>query len=180
MSEQAIKEETKTTPFKSVSEQLSNLSDKELRELEEKISVIKSLKQPNNENDGELEQFHLRLMHKLQATSGCPKAPFNTIKKTPYYKKLILAHEFVIKFLDVLVKPKKATKSNKESIFVVYANLMYEYQQKIPNYPVSLNTLVNTYDKFPDLVNRSYPGYVCNGWGAYIFSARQNPNDLKI
>lgn len=166
--------------LKAISEQLSNFSSGELIELEKKISAMESLKPITNENDGELEQLHLRLMHVLQAATGCPEIPFNTIKKKQYYKSLIKAHEFVIKFLDILVKPKTATNKNKESIFVVYANLMYAWQKKIPDFAISLETLVSTHERFPDLVNRAYPGYVVNGLGLYIFSENQNPNDLKI
>jgi hypothetical protein len=166
--------------FQLLLDEFPKLTLEQLKEIEGKLAISKSLKQPTNVNDGELEQFHKRLTYKLLTSNGSPEAPFNTIKKTSYYKKLISAHDFVVKFLEIMLKPTKPTKVYKEAIFVLYANLMHTYQKKIPNFPVSLETLVNTYDKFPDLVDRAYPGYVRSGVGIYIFSVKQNPGDLKV
>jgi hypothetical protein len=166
--------------FKSLLDELPNLSLDQLRELENKVAVSKSLKHPSSENDGELEQFHNQLDKKLTSALGQPKTNFHSIKKRQYYGKLIKAHKFVVQFLDAVVNPKPATDVYKVAFFRLYAELMYDYQKKIPNYPLSLDTLVTTYDKFPDLIDRSYPGYVTSGCGDWIFRPKQNPDDLKI
>ncbi len=161
-------------------DKLGQLSPDELKEVENKLSVLKSLKPPSNyddKNDTELQLFYTTINKRLTALTGYPELDITFFKKSGGYKKLKEAFIFINAFLENALK-RQPSRREKQVGYLLFANLVMENEKNHPGVPLSMMLVLNTYHNFPGLVERAFPGYVRSGLGNYIFSPIQNPKDL--
>lgn len=159
---------------------IGKLSSTELKEVNDKLSVLKSLKPSKNDedrNNTDLSLFYDTIISKLHAEIGYRKQPLDSFRKKDGYKKLKDAFEFVNDFIETALKA-KPNRREKQKGYMLFAKLLVKDEKNHPGVPLSLKLILNNYENFPGLVDRSYPGYLAHGCGRFIFTDVQNPKDL--
>lgn len=166
----------------SVMEKITKMGPTELKEIEKKISVLKSLKRARNNSDRsetELALFYQIIIDELFIVISSPKVKFEVFRKKDSYKKLVEAFDFINEFLK-LAMGCELTQRDKQRGYILFAKLMIEHQLKWTNKPLTIQLVLNSYQRFPGLVDKAYPQYIRNGCGKFIFGNYQNPKDLKL
>jgi hypothetical protein len=169
-------------PLKSVLSQIHELNPVQLREVEQKISVLKSLK-PLEEDDQTKKEAYLFydiLLKGLNEEINFPMdLKFEYFKKNGPYKKLLEALSFINRFLENALGPNLSLR-DKQRGYLLFTRLMIKHQKNSPIFAMSPTTILNCHQDFPTFVERSYPGYIKSGAFQWIFRPIQNPDDLNV
>lgn len=163
--------------------QLENLSEKELRSLSEKISLLIELKfkkeNPEVEKSAsDIELFYCIIIEALFKRTGqkYPDLPILKQKIKTQYKLVKEAYIYTNTYICNLLKTKKVHNDILLKISEYYALLSIKYLEE-NSIPISLQTVLSIKTLFPSLFEAQFPDYIESGFADIIFST--SPSSLR-
>lgn len=153
---------------------LPSLSQKELKEIKNKIDYLLSdLSIVSNESKKELKDldlFYRCITDELNKLLGRKKGiPLLVLKKSNdrLYKQVVIVYKFLIGYLQELID--KPTKDHRLKFFMLYAELMGDYMKDITFDMIGLSGMLKVHKKFPGMIDDTFPGYLEAGAFSVIF-----------
>jgi hypothetical protein len=114
------------------------------------------------DDDIDLKRFYDVITTALQEKLKIDKMPFNQFKKTNAFKNLKKSHNTLLKYLkNVVCKDSKNKVFAYNKFYLLSVTLIINWLE-LCNIPVSISTIINNIDKFPSLLDQSYPEYIEN------------------
>lgn len=135
---------------------LKNLTVNELKEVIEEASFLLSVQSGTSSN---MEIFYysiVRCLNKYSITSP----PFGTFKKQNYYKKFIDVFNNIESFIDKNFK--KVSKVERSKLYSFFTDTIISHIKNNTNLQPSIRILINYFQYLPQLIDKSFPGYIEN------------------
>lgn len=150
-----------------VPKNLTRFNEKSLADLEDFLEAvlikIRLLKQCGRKNDISNEElFYSSICEKLESSLGGEALSYFQYKTLKTYSKFREALKFIDTFLDVSYKHKVVKKTTRIKTYILFASLTYSYLKK-HSIPICFNSIINTYERFPSLLNFEFPAYLESG-----------------
>ncbi len=155
--------------------ELTEMSGEELKQLQNKITVL--LYYQNVGNKPDVEYFYRAVKFVLE-TRGIDLPPYGVVSKKLKYihKRLVEAHEFLNNWLTKHIKT-VPTKVEKNRLYLIFAEILSDSISK-RGHTVSLKYLLWIYKDFPAILDVAFPGYVQSGLLKMLLTAeRQTVTD---
>lgn len=148
---------------------ITNLSEKELLKLRDKIDLQLELKQPKTETDLSVELFHNACIIAFKNKLGMELPPLYSIKKgqPKLYKAIVNTHKWLVNSLEFLFKS-KPTKVEKVKYFNMFINMMLDYYSS-KGWEFNYLMLLNNWAVFPSLLDKAFPDYIEAGVFKLLF-----------
>jgi hypothetical protein len=108
----------------------------------------------------EEQLFYDAVSEQLKVSTGSVSYYYSVYKKTPQFKKLKEAKEFVDRQLSEFMP--EATKAQQVQFYMLFARILLDYLNSYA-IPKSLSSIFNSYQKFPAHLDKAFPGYGRSG-----------------
>lgn len=155
-----------------ISELLITLTVSELEEIKNKISFLLPVKSVKVSDTSEMLLYTV-ITTKLTKETGEQYRPFNIFIKTTQMKKKI--KEVVAYLNKSFVKfcvDKKQKRTYKIKYYNIFAELMIRDITDSP-LPLTVNCVLNNYEKFAALLEQNFPGYGASGLVSWVIFGKK-------
>jgi hypothetical protein len=117
----------------------------------------------SKEDDGDIDlrRFYDVISACLEEKLKINKIPFTQFKKTNTFKNLKKSHNILLKYLKDMCKDSKNKVFAYNKFYLLSVTLIIDWLENC-GIPVSIGTIINNIDKFPSLIDQSYPEYIQN------------------
>lgn len=115
-----------------------------------------------SEKDAREALFYEALSTVIAKTNRGNTPPFRVFKSSPNYKQFKLAAASVDEYIESLLAPSKVTRIERSQFYTMYAKLVAKDLMRA-EIALSINSLTNSVDRFPGILDKSFPGYARNG-----------------
>lgn len=136
---------------------LKNLTQSELKEVIEEASFLLAV---HNNVSGNQEIFYYVISLYLKKFS-ITSPPFGTIKKQLFYKKFLSVSDSVDSFIDKNFK--KVTRVERSKLYNFFVRIIVSHIQNNTELSLSLKVVLNYFSYLPQLIDKSFPGYIESG-----------------
>lgn len=145
---------------------LTEMSIKELKQLKAKVNFLIENSDEDVDDYG-YQIFYELLTNKLHKMLRATHQPYPVFKKQrTHHKKLVAVVDYLDELLQsIFAKPKKLWY---RKIYRLYINLVIGDIQDSP-ITLALPTVLNYKDRFPAILDDSFPGYLENGLIKVVF-----------
>lgn len=135
-------------------------------ELKKVKGVIDFLVQDSAKDSANLtdEETLYRVITEHLLSKGIVISPFFVYRKTVYYKKFEEAFVFISLYMEKYLRLE-----NKLQCYNLFCTQMILYLEKF-DIVVNLQTVINSYEKFPEQLNRNFPGYLQSNLLKYVIT----------
>lgn len=106
--------------------------------------------------------FYDALQQLLIRTQGVTSTPFKAFKASAYYRDFKVAFDNLDRWLSKNCNDQSISRLQREGFYDLYATLMRENLEQC-SIPVTLRSLIISYNNFPAVFERSFPGYIQSG-----------------
>lgn len=152
-----------------LSERLSTLDSVELQRVIDLAKTLQATRSCSVESN-EIIIFYETLCEEVKLYTGIEGMPLHSFKRSNRkgYNKLcemVTLMEAWAANVDADVK----TRLKKRNFYATMAMLVSSFLDDL-NVPISVKTLLNSFEKFPGLIDKAFPGYVRSGLIRTIFN----------
>jgi hypothetical protein len=147
--------------IKEINKQLPSLSEKELKNLKDKIDfLLKDTVCVNKESSTEHLLYNAISSNLLKKTRD-KLMPFGVFRKRVNYKRFKEMHKFLDEmFEDVIssVNNLKSKKAYKEKWYQLFCTILFKNLEDW-DFTIDIQSILNNFGRFPGLLNKEFPGY---------------------
>jgi hypothetical protein len=158
----------------------TEMSVKELKAEKARIEVLLELKNDHSSMLRTVELFYSALTSQflVHINHELPSLYVLKSKRHNIYSLLETVSLFLNRWLYRALK-KRPTMSQRSSLYVIYADLILTNIGASNYAPATLRTVLTSYEMFPSLFDRAFPGYANSGAVSFILSTNKISLDAE-
>lgn len=154
---------------------ITKMTKNDLLELKTRIDLLLQLSQEHDKDlksDSDISLLYRSLIGRVALITGNALPPLHVLKtrNEKVHKRIRDLKTFLNMWLWSILDY-EPSRMQKVQLYLMYAKLTSKFLNAIPGAPITLRSLLNCKDRFPDVFENSFPGYIEAGLGKAVFES---------